>query len=267
MAHWGHFRYGQARYDEPDNIVTTKIKPTHMIDFHKFLTNPLDDPHISMNDLIAFSEDHLARMIKNGSLAQITARIAATTTALTAVEDAFSDDKTGLKARIGRKTAKNAFRDALPASIGKIYGAVLGKFGSNAPEMKDCFGTGRGIFTHCTDGALREELTSLVAGVTKYQTDLGQPAVTDATALLAAWNAVYQPSEESSAAKVTTIAAKNTARANLQLELFLNLLTIAQLFPRQPEKLDVFMQQSLLQPHNPSTPPPAPAPTPPTGSK
>jgi hypothetical protein len=36
-------------------------------------------------------------------------------------------------------------------------------------------------------------------------------------------------------AKTTTQAVKNVARAALQLELFLNLLAIAQNFPRQPE--------------------------------
>ena len=50
--------------------------------------------------------------------------------------------------------------------------------------------------------------------------------------------------------------------------LFLNLLKLAEMFPRQPEKLALYMQQHLLE--NPSaeeeeeepTPPPAPPPTP-----
>ncbi|MBI5684171.1 MAG: hypothetical protein HZC54_03735 [Verrucomicrobia bacterium] len=45
--------------------------------------------------------------------------------------------------------------------------------------------------------------------------------------------------------------------------LFLNLLKIAEVFPRQPEKLDLYMQQSLLQQRRPSQQAPPSAPQPP----
>ena len=85
--------------------------------------------------------------------------------------------------------------------------------------------------------------------------------MTDATALLTGWNAVFTPSGTATGTKSATKAAKTTARAGLQLELFLNLLAIAQNYPRQPEMLDTYMQPALLAPHTPgsATPPPAPA--------
>jgi len=58
-------------------------------------------------------------------------------------------------------------------------------------------------------------------------------------------------------------AAKNAARAALQLELFKNLLTLALNFPAQPNQLDAYMQQSLLEDHPAAAPTPAPVPTPP----
>lgn len=91
---------------------------------------------------------------------------------------------------------------------------------------------------------------------------MGAQTVTDATALKTGWVAVYTPSENASGTKDAAMLAKQAARQALQLELCKNWLTIALQFPRQPEKLDVYMQQSLLSSHNPAPTPPAP--TPPT---
>lgn len=46
--------------------------------------------------------------------------------------------------------------------------------------------------------------------------------------------------------------------------LFLNLLKLAEMFPRQPEKLTLYMMQHLLEnPSSPEEPEPPPAPPPP----
>jgi hypothetical protein len=74
------------------------------------------------------------------------------------------------------------------------------------------------------------------------------------------WVTVYAASEAATGAKTTTQEGKKLARENLQLMLFLNLLKIAEMFPRQPEKLALYMQQSLLMDH-PQQPE---EPTPPT---
>jgi hypothetical protein len=233
-----------------------------MRDLHTYLTDPFDDPHISTDELVAFATDHLARLIANNPAAVFADRITATTTALSNVAGAATDDKTKLALRKSKKQAKNAFRKALPAAIGKIYGTVQAKFGDSGAEMTECFPSGRTVFSNCTDGDLAHELQTLINGVTDYLAELGAPVLADATALLANWNAVYQTSATSTGNKATTQQAKSDARQALQLELFKNLLTLALNFPRQPEQLDVYMQQSLLSPHTPSATAPAPAPPP-----
>jgi hypothetical protein len=125
--------------------------------------------------------------------------------------------------------------------------------------MTECFPGGRNAFTSVKDAGLEEQLQTLVNGVTAHQTDLGAQVVTDATALKTSWKAVYSDKEDSSATKISSMDAKNAARQALQLELYLNLLAIGQNFPRQPEKLDIYMQQSLLQPHTQTATAPAPA--------
>jgi hypothetical protein len=247
---------GSATLNNNQNII--------MRDLQIYLTNPFDDQRISMDALVRFSTDHLARLIANNPAAVFAPRITATTAALNGVGGAFSDDKTKAALRKARIQAKDNFRLALPAAIGKIYGEVLAKFADASPEMTECFPRGRSVFSQCTDGALAEELQALLNGVTAHAAALGAQAVTDATALGTGWTAVYQTSETSTGNKSGSQAAKQAARSALQLELFKNLLTLALNFPGQPEQLDTYMQQSLLEPHtaSSSTPPPAPTPAP-----
>ena len=233
-----------------------------MLDLHKYLTNPFNDDRISMDELVAFSTDHLARLIANNPAAVYAQRITATTAALNGVGGAFTDDRTKLALRMAKKQAKDDFRAALPAAIAKIYGAILTQFADDSAEMTECFPLGRSVFTSCTDGMLADELQTLLNGVTAHQAQLGAPVAAAATALVTGWTAVFQPSTTSAGNKVNAQNAKHAARAALQLELYKNLLTLALNFPDQPDELDVYMQQSLLWPHTPSTSTPAPAPTP-----
>jgi hypothetical protein len=244
--------------------MTNNHQTTHMRELHAYLINPFDDPKISMAELFDFSSDHLARM-KSNPLTVLTPRIAATTTALTGVTSAFTDDELKLGLRKSSKKGKNAYRSTLPAAIGKIAVAVEDKFGEGSAEFIKCFPHGRSLFSTCPDDQLAAELQSLINAVHTLVPTLAAQVETDATALLTGWTAIFTPSETSGSDKAASIAAKNAARSALQLELFLTLLLIGQTYPRQPEKLDLYMQQSKLQPHtqSPSTPTPPPTPPPP----
>jgi hypothetical protein len=230
-----------------------------MRDLHYYLENPFDDPGISMTQLVNFTTDHVQRMSANVN-GWIVPRITVTTNALTPVQNTFADDESKLALRKGKKQAKNAFRDTLPKAIGKIAVTVESKFGEGSPEFTQCFGHGRSIFSSCADDLLGPELISLVSGLTALQATLGAQVVTDATALLTGWNAVYTPSETATGTKTSSVAAKNAARQTLQLELFRTLLTIALNNPEQPANLDLYMQMSLLKDRPPTAATPAPAP-------
>jgi hypothetical protein len=265
MAHWNHFYYGQARYDEPDSPVKIIIERTSMYDLHRTMTNPFDDPNLGMDRLIAFTSAHLTAMNSNNPGGFLTTRITATTSAFAGVNSAFVLDQDKLGLRKAMKLLKDRYRETLPAGVGRIAGAVAAKFGETSSQMLQCFPQGRSIFTKCKDDMVGSHLQTMIDGVTALQAQLGAPVVTDATALLTGWTAVYTPSESASGAKDTSKTVKNNARAALQLELFKNLLTMALQYPRQPEMLDVYMQQSLLETHPAAPAAPAPTPTPAPG--
>jgi hypothetical protein len=235
-----------------------------MRDLTTWLTNPFDDPHISVKELLAFTADHFQRVSAN-PLPALTPRLAPTALALTAVSDTHSDDDAQLGVRMACVQSKKAFRAALPAGIGQVAVAVEAQFGEKSPQFTACFPQGRSVFGTCTDQELDGKLGSIVDWVTAQKPPLDPQVLANATALQTGWAAVIKPTGAASGGKTQTIAAKNAACVSLQTELFANLLVLAQTFPRQPEQLALYMQQSLLQPHTqtPVVPvPPTPVPTP-----
>jgi hypothetical protein len=255
-------RYGFAFFDSGVRFDAPDAHPTHMIKFTRFFENPFDDEKISLPELLSFSTDHLERMIANNPSNELDARITATTSALGLLQDHATDDNTSLGARKARKQVKDAFRKELPGKIAKIGAAVAGKFGPDAPEMTECFPQGRTPFGKCTDDQVATHIQTLIDALGDYQPDLAGP-LADATALKTTWDSVYDDSETSGGAKTATQQDVKLARENLQLMLFLNLLKLAEMFARQPEKLGLYMKQSLLEDHphqQPPTPPQPPTP-------
>lgn len=225
----------------------------------RFLDNPFDDVNISLDELLGFTTDHLARMIANNFSGELTPRITATSSALGLVEDSTSGDQTKLGIRKSRKKAKNDFRDALLAKVAKVIAGVSAFYGAASGVEIECCPQGRSVFSECTDDRVAGHLQTLIDGVTAHVADLGAPLVAQAQAIADSWDVVYAASESAGGAKTSTQEAKKAARENLQLMLFLTLHKLAEMFPRQPEKLALYMQQSLLEDH-PAQPPVPPVP-------
>lgn len=253
-----------ARWDSPDS------HPTNMLDLTRFLENPFDDPDIGLAKLFSFSSDHLARMIANPVGTELATRITATASALTLVEKSATDDQTKKAIRKARKQVKNTFRKGVTPKVAMVYASVVAQYGPNSPEVAECFPQGRSIYSSAPDDRLAQHVETLKNGVAAHVADLGDTLLATLTALLAEWDGILTQSEASTGNATTSQQAKKLARENLQLMLFLNLLKLAEIFARQPEKLALYMQQSLLkdavveddeeEPPAPLTPPIPPTP-------
>lgn len=213
-----------------------------------FLENPFDDAAISVAELLAFTTDHLQRMIANNDSGQLTAHITATTSAYQEVGDCVSDDGTKLGLRMARNQVKTDFRkDTLRAGVARIEGALKGAYADSAGVLVEALPKGRTIFTACRDDQVATYIAILHGVVTARAADLPPAIVTLAGTLKTQWTAILSACEESTGRKVSTENGKKLARQNLQLMLFLNLHKLAEMFPRQPEKLSLYMQQHLLK--------------------
>lgn len=218
-----------------------------MTDLSRFLTNPFDTGKTSVAQLLAFTTDHLQRMVTHDTDGEFTARIAATSTSLWIVEDGVSDPKAKLGLRKARKQVKDDFHANLAENVARIGAVVVSKFGADTPEITDCLPHGHAVFSECRDDQVAAHLQKLIDGLTALQSALGPAPAATAADLLAAWATVYKASEISTTRNTSSQESKNAARADLQDVLFMNLLEIAGMFPGQPDKLDRYMRQSLLE--------------------
>ena len=239
--------------------------PTTMRALASFLQNPFDDKAISMAELGAFTTDHLQRMIANNPGVELTTRIAATTSALGQVEDCVTDDQGRLGIRMARKQAKDNYRtEVIPLGVERVQAGFVAAFGADSPILLEALPNGRNIFNTCRDDQVEVHLQTLLNAATTHSASLAPATVTLATDLKNNWVTIYTASEDSTGSKTVTQEGKKMARENLQLMLFLNLLKIAEMFPRQPEKLSLYMMQHLLEnPSSPDEPEPEPEPPPP----
>lgn len=219
-----------------------------MRDLISFLWNPFDDRKISTARLIAFTTDHLQRMSANNAGGELTTRITATTSAFGLMEDCCTDDQSRLGIRKARKQAKRNFRSkTLRPAIARIEAGLVAAYGGSSPVLLEALPNGRDIFNTCRDDAVEIHLQTLHTVVTARAADLPPAIVTLAGTIQDDWAAVHAASESSTGAKTATEEGKRLARENLQRMLFLNLLQLAGMFPDQPEKLHLYMQQHLLE--------------------
>lgn len=243
MARWGFaFFDSGVRWSAPD--------PTHhpaMRDLTRFLENPFDSASISIAELFAFTTDHLGRMTANNASGELDARITATQSALDLLESCYTDDETKLSIRKARKKVKDDYRVTVRQEMARVEGAVVARYGPGCTQLLEIFKNGRNIFNTCRDDQVASQLNVIINGVTAYEADLGAALTAQVTAVRATWMGIYTASENSTASRTATREEKLHARENLQLMLFLNLLQIATMHPRQPEKLNLYMQQSLLK--------------------
>ena len=255
-----------ARYDSADTPEPEPNPPPlgTMRDLTRFLVNPFDDPGISLAELMAFATDHLERMVVKNPGNALDARIAATTPALETVAACAGDDQVKLGVRRARKAAKDAFRAGLPEQTRRIEATLQSVFGVGSAQVQEAFPNGRTIFSVCTDDLLATHLQPMNTVVVANAAQLAPVIVTLSAGMVSTWNALHTQSETATAAKANTEAEKRAARAALQLQLYLNLAKLMELFPRQPEKLPEYMQQHLLEDRptetEDETPPPPPVP-------
>lgn len=260
MARWNFATFDSGvRFDSPDAHPTTMKRLTF------YLENPFDDPGISKAELLAFTTDHLQRMIANNESGELTARITATTSSYQQVCGCLSDDGSKLGLRMARNQAKKTFRDeTLRRSVERIEGGINSAYPDSTLVLLEALPNGRTVFNTCRDDEVAAHIAVLHTAVTAHAADLAPAIVTLAGTLVSQWTAILDACGETTGQKTATENDMRLARQDLQLMLFLNLNKLGEMFPRQPEKLSLYMQQHLLENRSSSEEEeePAPEPTP-----
>jgi hypothetical protein len=239
----------------PPVVSPPKTKKYRMTNLQTFFINPFLATEVTFSRLLKYSARHLARMIANNPGSLLDARITDTTTALNAAENTVTDVATKQAIQEARTQIKNDFREALPAHIRRVHGAVAGAFGDPSPEMTECFPQGRRVYSECKDEELNNKLGQLVACLTPKSAQVGATIVTLATNLKTQWQSIFSQQDQAMSDREVTAEGRDTARTELAEELFLNLLLLVETYPNDLAKCDYYCPQQYLRRPAPRTVP------------
>jgi hypothetical protein len=245
-----------VRFDTPDANPSSRMR-----NLARFLDNPFDDKNISETELATFTVDHLVRMAANNASGELTVRLTATQSAFDLFADCVTDDGVRLAIRKARNLAKTNYRTkTIIDHVARIEGALVSAFGEASPVIVEALPRGRTIFRECGEDEMAGELAILLKAVLAHQANLLPAIVTLATDLKTNWEAVNKASDDSTGSRAATQDGKKMASDGLRLMLYLNLCKLMEMFPRQPEKMAIYMQQHLLENPERGKEPEAPAP-------
>lgn len=220
-----------------------------MIRLTRFIRNPFDHRGISVNEMSAYTTDHLQRMIANNPGGLLTARITATTSTFGLFQDAFAEDLGSLGVRMASVQMKNNFRSDLPGALENLLFKIGAQYGGNSAQLTTCFPQGRTVITKATDDQVKPHLDNFVTRLGTLIPAIQAGTLADAEALRDTWVSVYNACEASTGAKTSTEAAKRNARFALATDLYLNVIEICRLWPREEDKIPLYTRQSLLEDH------------------
>lgn len=214
-----------------------------------YFQNSISSAAYSFNDLLNYTTNQYNRMVANNPGAMLNTRINATSVALNALDTGMADNATKLAIQKSNVQAKETYRETLAPKIARIHGAVVAAYGDPSPQLTECFPLGRSVFMLCSDGELNDNLTQLVTCITPRQSAVGAAAVNDAAGLLSTWIGVYAAANTAKSYKKLTELTRKQARANLEADLFKNLLTLALNFPGDEDKFTMYVPEYLLLPN------------------
>ncbi len=221
-----------------------------------YFMNPFLLARLGIAVLIAFTTDLIQRMIANNPEGKLDERIDAVSAALAQLRTEFVDDGIQLGLRKGVKLEKRLFRSELADKVRPVYNAVWESFGEPSPEMEAVFPKGKAVWYYVRDDQVEDYLNIMVSGVAQYEPTLGADVLAEAESVRDEWVDLYEASETATGDKTATESEKREARENLEVELFKTIATLMLLFPRDPERFALYMQQHLLDGQSGPTPPP-----------
>ena len=197
--------------------------------FSRLFHNPFLEPSVSRAELLACATDSKERLRANNKGGAFDGLVAGITTAIAGMGAAMGADLTKLGRRKGAKMTKKQFRGKLPGTVARIYGGVLGHYGSRSGELRKVLPRGRQGLVRTPDDGLATALASLVAALTPLEQDMGAAGTRSlqlAQGLQSGWAEVYGVSEASTGEKAMSEAALRAARVLLGAQLHVALLSV-----------------------------------------
>ena len=231
-----------------------------MMDLKRFFRNPFDDPQISDDELRAFAEDHLGRLSAANTGGEFDSRLTNTTAAFTAFFGQVTSNELKVALQKAATQQMNTRWTAFVAYMTRGGEArVADRAGNPSALYTEFFPRGLSEF-HQAKVIDQQSLADRVKQLaTTNAATLGQDFADTVSGLVDAHNAARAAQVTSKGQTVDAGTDRRTLRAAMEVQLFDNVLELAQKHQGAPDASANYFDQSLLE--NPqATPVPVPAP-------
>jgi hypothetical protein len=222
-----------------------------MTELYKYFENIFQDPKITPQRLEEFTDDHLERLIANNTGGIYDAIILATTTKRDTFHNTVVVKGSETSQRIGSTVTKETMKKGFITFMRVKSNFIADKFGKPSAGYSAFYPYGLTTWNHATDQGLTDMADEAVEAATTHQGVLGLQFLTDITAMRDAYvNAESgQTSEKGDVANAR--AAELMAEHDLQIQLTINVHTIAIENSDGPaqEIANTFFEESLLFGH------------------
>ena len=234
-----------------------------MIDLKRFFTNPFGDRQISDDELRTFTEDHLGRLSAANTGGEFDSRLTNTTAAFNAFFGEVTDEELKVALQKSATQTMNARWSAFLAyMINRGEARVVDRTGRPSALYTQFFPRGLNEY-HQATVADRQSLAERVKQLaTTNAVTLGQDFVDAVTLLVDDFDTARGAQVTSKGATVDAGTDRRAVRDAMDVQLFDNLLALAQKHKGNPDAATSYFNQSLLEEPQATPPPAPPAPTP-----
>jgi hypothetical protein len=220
-----------------------------MINLERFFENQFDDAELSDERMAMFTEVHITRLEGNNPGGKYTALITPTNAKFTVFKTAIADKHFLHSEREGATLNVDNVMDRFKKFASKTEKFINYTFGETSVEYQEFYPHGVTEYTWMTKTNAGELMANMKSACQKHAASL-TPAIVSTMENL---SRDYDLARQSQLGKSASIEGKqdetSAARAELELQLQVNLLTLALDFIGQPDKCHTYFDTSLLKPY------------------
>jgi len=217
-----------------------------MIRISRLFDNLFDDRQISVAELTNFSSDHIERLRANNPGAIFNAILADTELKHNALEAATNALGTDTSQREGRTVDMNDVVADFKKAVSRTEGLIRFTYGKQSGTYQEFYPNGITEYTNMTIEDAETLIARFNTAVANHSGDLPPAVVAEFAQHLADYQSARQAQQQEKGEVGGSRDDVRNAQVALQLQLTVNVLTIALNFSNDTQKADVYFDQSLL---------------------
>lgn len=220
-----------------------------MLDLRTLFKNHFDTVRVSDDALRKFAQDHVARLKANNQNGGYARMLADTERVYKSYCEAIDTEDANFATQQGSTMNVDKLMDEFKKSVSRYEGAVRAEFGVGSNEYQQFFPNGMTEYNQATKANIEMLMARLDAMFSKHASNFSPNVVN----MFAKYAQDYNTARNEQLVKFgnTGMYKQQTAQVRAKLEHILaqNLLLIAAEHIGQPQMLNVFFDQSIVQPN------------------